>query len=64
MKIFNPLLILWSLSLLGSIVLCYATWKEGNISEAIAWMTSSTFAASLIVYHLYIKLTQSKSETV
>lgn len=61
MKRFSPILFIWMACLVGTAFLTYTSYYEGNVGEMIAWMTSSTFAANLIVYHFFATSKQKES---
>ena len=63
MKRFSHILLIWILCFIGTLFFAYISYNEGNTNETIAWITSSIFSASLIIYHLLVTTNQNKSTT-
>jgi uncharacterized membrane protein len=60
MKRLSPLLFIWIFCFIGAVFFTYLSYYEGNTNETIAWMTSSSLAASLITYHFLVTSKQKK----
>ncbi len=54
MKRFSPIFFIWMFCFIATSFFTYLSYNEGNTNETIAWMTSSSFVASLITYHLFV----------
>jgi tryptophan-rich sensory protein len=48
MKRFSHILLIWMICFIGTLFSAYISYNEGDTNDAIAWITSSIFSASLI----------------
>jgi hypothetical protein len=54
MKRFSLIFFIWSVSLLMTISLSLTCYLNGQLSELVAWLTTSIFLSNLITYHLFV----------
>lgn len=53
MKRYSPILFIWLICFVASSSNTYMTYITGDLSETLAWASSSVFLINLIVYHFW-----------